>query len=111
MRVSHNVVIASLDELADEDFQRRVWTGDSEGTQSNFTECVESLFSDSGLGQALGAGAVYGADFDDDLRELSRLVNAVSHDRGPAALLGDPILARIRLVASQLVTRIRPPTG
>jgi hypothetical protein len=49
-------VRAVLDELADDQYQSRVWTGkDPAGEMSSFVECVERLFDDSGLDDALDA--------------------------------------------------------
>ena len=47
------LVISCLQELADYDFQRRVWLASTGPAVSSFTEAVSGLFDDSGVGDAL----------------------------------------------------------
>lgn len=53
MQVYRDRVIDALNELADRDYQERVWSGLDPRLMSSLTECIEELFDDSGLVKAL----------------------------------------------------------
>jgi hypothetical protein len=72
-------VCAGLRELADIDFQRRVWTGQGlPHEMSSLAEAVETLFDDSGLEPDLGFGRLaFGDEIDSQLRELGVLLGRI----------------------------------
>jgi hypothetical protein len=95
----------ALVELADVEYQRRVWTGkDADGEMSSFVEVVERLYGDSGLGDALDrTDSVFGSDVDDGLRRLRLLVARIDGARSPAEIIQDPLLADARQFASEIL--------
>jgi len=77
--VYEEMVRDALSELADEDFQRQVWTSLTPSGQSSLEECWERLFDDSGLGAALdGPTEVFGEHTDQCLRELDAALRLVA---------------------------------
>jgi hypothetical protein len=101
-------VCGALRELADADFQRRVWAAeDPQGETSSFEECVEALFSDSGISVDLDAGReVFGAPVDDELRAISRLVERVGWQRAPDEIIGDPVMQQLRERAARVLAAL-----
>jgi hypothetical protein len=106
-------VRSGLAELADAEYQRRVWFGRDSNEMSSFTEAVATLFDDSGLGDALDSGApIYGLDVDEALRELSALVGNVDVERAPVDVVDDPAMPAVRSLAATILERleaIEPP--
>jgi hypothetical protein len=105
MTVYTGAVRDALVELADAEYQQRVWTGESaEGEMSSLVENVERLFTDSGLGDALErTHPVYGSQVDDEFRRLDRLVSRIDGARSPDEILRDPLLAEVRQLASEIL--------
>jgi hypothetical protein len=95
----------ALAELADLDYQRRVWTGaDPRGEMASFEECVEALYGDSGLALAFESGGViFDPSTDDRLRALDGLIGRIATNGTPDALLNDPMMATVRLEAAEIL--------
>ena len=106
MPVHANLVTAFLRDLSDKEFQEQAWTGKLDGVTASFDECVNGLFDDSGLGDALDTGSVYSDDVDDDLRRLGDLVDRIDARRSAEAILDDPDLALVRDLARDILARI-----
>jgi hypothetical protein len=71
---------------------------------SSFDECVERLFTDSGLSDALErTDPVYGSQLDDEFRRLDDLVSRIDAARSPAEILRDPLLIEVRQLASEIL--------
>lgn len=110
MQVLHDRVVEELDELGDEEVQRRLWwsAGDGDALVSSFTECVCGLFDDSGLGVALDHGAsVFGAEIDEHLRDLRRRLRSIDDRRSPGEITDDERLEPLRPIARELAQAIR----
>jgi hypothetical protein len=102
-------VRAALAELADADYQRRVWAAeDPQGEMSSFLECVESLFTDTGLDGEFDAGRkVFGAPVDEQLKALSRLVENLGLERPPDEIISDPRMQEVRQRAAAVLATLR----
>lgn len=105
IRVYRDHVVSALRELADREFQERVWLArDPRGLMSTFDECVESLFDDSGLSIELDAGrTVFPGEADDQLRRIDALVHRIGFGRTDAEIIADPRMERIRQVAIEIL--------
>ena len=94
MQVYEEMVRDALSELADEDFQRQVWTSLTPSGQSSLEECWERLFDDSGLSAALESPTeVFGEQPDQCLRELDAALRQV-----PTAASVEDVLASDEMV-------------
>ena len=99
-----------LRELADADFQKRVWLASSGSEVSSFTEAICGLFDDSGLDVAFDKGhTVFTREIDALLRELGNAVRAVDEFRPPAELIADPQMDRVRGLAAKALSAIERP--
>lgn len=107
-RVGLHHVRSGLGELADADYQARVWTGHGAANEmSSFVECVSRLFDDSGLDAALENNErVFGAAIDRDLAALGDLVTKVDGDLSPDDLIRQPGMRLIRERASAILKEI-----
>jgi hypothetical protein len=94
-----------LRELADVDFQRRVWTGRGlPDEMSSFVEAVETVFDDSGLEPDLGLGRpVFGPEVDAKLVALGILLQRIAVDRAPDEIIDDPLMADARQQAAAIL--------
>lgn len=103
--VAVETVRAGLLELADAEFQRRVWTGRGlPHEMSSFVEAVETLFDDSGLEPDLGLGRpVFGPEVDAKLGILSDLLRRIAVDRTPDELIDDPLMHDVRRQAAAIL--------
>ena len=104
--MNRNLVLECLRELTDEQFQITVWAGKDPTRMASFVECVNGLFDDSGLDDALGIGPVFGNDIDNRFKALDALLLNID-DRVPIQeLLANQDLGRARLVAADIVTAL-----
>jgi hypothetical protein len=109
--VYDDIVLDALEELANGDYQREVWTGEGESNEvSSFTECVCRLFDDSCLGFVLespSSPAAYSPEIDRKLVQLSDVITRMNANRSPEAISADPQLIRVRLLAADILHDIR----
>ena len=103
MQVNGEHVEDALRELADADAQARLWRADSGPEISSLDECACRLFDDSGLGDALDKGEVYGPDLDTGLRELRRALSKIDRNQPVSQLLAAPGVAQVRRSAQALL--------
>lgn len=98
-------VRAGLRELADVDFQRRVWTGRGQpGEMSSFDEAIETLFDDSGLEPDLGLGRdVLGPIVDTKLRALGAVLERIDSSQEPTAIIDAPLMDDVRRQAAEIL--------
>lgn len=101
-------VLSALRELADLEYQRRVWTGrDRHGEMSSFEECVATLLDDSGLSVELDArGPVFDARIDAELQSLRLALARIDTHRSPDALVADPEMSRVRVQAAGILREL-----
>jgi hypothetical protein len=68
----------------------------------SFTECVEGLFTDSGLKAALHSRKTgFGKDVETVLLELEKQLAKVNARRPPIQIVNSPEMARVRELASR----------
>lgn len=86
-----------------------VWSGGSVDEVSSFSECVEHLWTDSGLGDALERSeGVYSPLIDEGFRELDEVLTRINgHSRRPSEVLDDPGMERARQLARSLLEDVR----
>jgi hypothetical protein len=107
--IGHDLIREALTELADADYQRRVWTATSGPEVGSFSEAISRLYDDSGLGDALDADReVYGPELDGMLRSLATAIDGIDGRRPPAELIEDPHLVSVRRQAASILRRIGP---
>lgn len=95
--IGHTLIRQALAELADEDFQTRLWTGKIEGMMGSLSEAHSSLFDDSALGLALDKEEpVYSESLDARLRDLGSLLERLDVTETPEATLSDPVMQEVR---------------
>ncbi len=106
-------VIEGLRELADIDFQRRVWLATSGPEISSFSEAICGLFDDSGLSSNLERGilsAVFSKNVYAKLNELGLLIDKVKYDflsLEPDSLIEHPQMQIVRDLASSILAQIQ----
>ena len=96
--------------LSDVEYQRRVWTarGNRPGEMDSFEECVERLYSDSALGEALEQGhRVFTQEIDQSLVALDRLLKGVDTRRTPDSLVEDQAMNDVRQLASDILRDLK----
>jgi hypothetical protein len=103
-----DTVRAGLRELADVDFQRRVWTArGSSDEMSSFEEAVSTLFDASGLELDLEQGrTVFDSEVDTELRALRDLLQRIDPFRDPDDIIDDPLMADARRRAAAILDAI-----
>lgn len=106
MKVYRSLVVDALTELADPEYQERVWTGRDPYAMSSLTECVEELFDDSGLAHALERGSVFGSSIDRKLLLLGARLDAVDPTLPIPELLRDEALLQSRDLAADILQEV-----
>ena len=120
LTISIDRIIDSLQELSDQDEQRRLWlsTGANGAEVSSFVEAVERLFTDSGLSYELERASrakrggrdpgpdqpVFDERTDSLFGRLLWLTTKIDANRPPHELIDDPVMEQIRVQASDLLT-------
>jgi hypothetical protein len=95
----------ALSELADEALQRRLWT--SSESPASYTEAVEQLYTDSALGDALERGSAFSPRTDELLSRLDKALRRVDGHRSPEAVIADPLVAEVRVLAAEALNSLR----
>lgn len=102
-----DLVMDALRELANRSYQERVWLGQGDAEVSSFVECVERLFSDSGLGYALDRGeAVFSDTIDAKLRDLRARLGKIDGARPPTDVVNDPAMDLVRSLAEDTIAEL-----
>jgi hypothetical protein len=104
-------VIDSLRDLSDRSAQERSWLLHRDGAVPSPVELISSLFDDSGLGDLLKDGAVFSADTDRLLRQLSTMADEVDLSQSPEKLLNDPRWQQLRDRAAQAHAAVTQETA
>jgi len=106
---SRRQVLQCLRELADIDFQERVWIKGEGPEVSSYPELVSQLYDDTSLGDLLERGEgepVFSSETDSLLQQLSTILDDTEAHASTADVLRTPQWAKIRslaLRASKLV--------
>lgn len=107
-RLNRNLILECLKELSDRDLQEDLWMGRIPSQQSSFVEAIEKLFTDSGLGHALSKGETgYSKEAESILRELEQQLARVHAKGGPARVMDDPFMPRVRELAAQALESLK----
>src|SRR5262245_58078894 len=106
-----NRVVECLKELADEDFQRRVWLASSGPEMSSFDEAICQLFDDTRLSRLLEEHPlpVITTRIDESLRDLERLVTIASQlfqSMSPDTVIDHPKMHEIRGIAARALLQM-----
>ena len=107
-------VIECLGELADPEFQQRVWVRGEGPEVSSYVEVVCRLFDDTALGDVLDGGSapvVLGLEATEELLRLRQLVDAVPSDMDAESLLRLPTWGEIVQTASRARGLLAGSTG
>ncbi len=104
-------VIKYLPDLADYNYQKRVWaTGkpQSGDMSPTFIEACCQLFDDTGLGDALKAGeTVFSTEADQAIQDLSDVIDKVGFYKGPdSAIIDTPAMQNVREKAAKALQLI-----
>ena len=104
-------VITRLQELADEDFQRRVWLARTGPEVSSYDEAICGLFDDTGLNRQLekGNSIIFTSEIDDSLRQLRKLTTEgadVFQYMPPLEVIEHQLMRQIRCVASKVLAQM-----
>ncbi len=103
-RLNRHLILECLKELSDRPFQESLWMGKIPSKQSSFTEAVEGLFTDSGLGDELSKGKTgFSEEAESKLRELEQQLSKVHRKGGPASVINDPAMPRVRDLAAHVL--------
>lgn len=98
---SRNLIMECLKELGDRKLQESLWMGRTPNKQSSFVEAVEGLFTDSGLGDELRKCQTgFSDEVNAKLHELEQQLEKVDGQGGPAKVINDPAMLRVRDLAS-----------
>ena len=99
----HKNIMASLHELADADFQERIWVRGEGPEVSSYVEAVCQLYDDSGLTELLQdkSKPVISLQVDNILRELSSELDGIDSQMSAKDILEHPRWPKIRELADQ----------
>ncbi len=113
--LNHHYILVDLRTLGSEAEQRGLWLGEgtqTDGEMCSFVEACCGLFDDSALGEKLySSGTEFGPDVDAALREIDKLTDAIDDDRPQEEIIADPVMAKMRQVASDAFRRIMSMGG
>jgi hypothetical protein len=99
-RINRSRILECLEELSNRQLQENLWMGKIPSKQSSFVEAVEGLFTDSGLSDELSSGrSGVSKEAELKLRELEDQVARVHAKGGPASVISDPAMPRVRELA------------
>ena len=101
---------ACLEQLADINFQRRVWLAEDGPEISSFDELIMQLFDDTGLSDVIDDPSlqdIVGRAAAARLRALDRAVSEIDSDIPPAKFISLPEMARIRELARQALEELQ----
>jgi len=100
-------IIECLRELSDRQIQETLWAGKIPDQQSDFTEAVEVLFTDTGLGSALENHTTgFSRDIESKLEELSVGLKKVQGCGEVSKIINDPAMPHVRDLAAEILTLV-----
>lgn len=97
-----------LEELADAEFQQKLWRGLIPNKQGDWVEAFEVLWDDGCIADALDEGEVFSAAIDGRLRELLVLMDPIEAYPDFDELFASPAMQSIRAAAVGLIPLIAP---
>ena len=110
--IGKEMIFESLRELGDQKSQTRLWFRGNSNEQSSFMEAVESLYTDSGLGDELDKGRiVFSEEVDGKLTELRDVIQHIQSDTNGEAFVSSKEMSLIRDKANDILKRIEDEDG
>jgi hypothetical protein len=103
----HEMVIQSLEELSDLDFQEKVWVRGEGNMVSSFTEAVNSLYDDSGLNTLMKDGLVFSSKADQALNELHEYLKTFSPGQPAKSLIASDKWHKVIHLANRALLEVR----
>ena len=103
-----DLILLNLRELADEPYQRKLWTGQIPGKQSDFIEVYEQLFGDSNLSEILETdNKLFDQAIIERFRKLDKLMGEIDTSRPESVVLDDPKMVPVRLEARAILDALK----
>lgn len=103
-------LIPALQQLSDEEFQRRAWLASEGPAVSSFSEQICQAFDDTGLADALDSTTAP-LELDERailvLKDLDAAISRLDHNAAPESLLMDPRMGEIRDLAARALSLIK----
>ena len=100
--INRPLIVACLRELSDRGLQQRVWTSIGPPEVGSFTECVEQLFTDSGLNDALNIEKTgFGKEVETLLLELKKQLAKINPRQRPIQMINSREMVGVRELASR----------
>lgn len=109
-----NILIPALRELADRDYQQRIWlnNGDKPIMSLSFIEAANNVFDDAYVTEILENNQiVFDKKVTEALRELGVALDAVDEFRDEQAIIEDPLMQVVREKAARVLFLINVSTG
>jgi hypothetical protein len=109
-----NILIPALRELADRDYQQRVWlnAGGKPIMSLSFIEAANNVFDDAYATEILENNQiVYDKKVTEALRELGVAIDAVDEFRSGQEIINDPLMEVVRQKAARALFLINVSTG
>lgn len=109
-----NILIQALRELADRDYQQRIWlnNGDKPIMSLSFIEAANNVFDDAYVTEILENNQiVFDKKVTEALRELGVALDAVDEFRDEQAIIEDPLMQVVREKAARVLFLINVSTG
>lgn len=105
-----DIVESALRELADSEYQRRVWVEGSTTEVSSMNEATAALFNDSGLDVALEQNrSGFSPEIEQELNRLRSMLReslAAQAERGTSAVIASTEWTAVLRTADQLLKKI-----
>lgn len=112
--VLKNILVESLEELSDHDYQERIWTNkdNPNGYVASFTEAVINIFDDAVVINPLREGEIlFDQTVTQALWELHDATTAVDDNRPPEEIINDPLMKIVRQKAAKALKLVTSSDG
>lgn len=109
-----NILIESLEELSDRDFQERIWANkdNPNGYIASFTEADINVFDDAVVIDPLREGEIlFDQKVTKALWELHTATAAIDDNRPPEEIINDPLMEIVRQKAARVLELIKASDG
>lgn len=104
--LNNQILLDSLNELASEELQWKLWVHGNDNLMSSFTEAVCGVFDDSGLDRAKKTGYLannFPVEICVLVDRLYKLIRKVPDNLKPEETINHPEMQSIRLVSYELL--------
>ena len=103
-------LIWGLEELADQELQKKLWAGKSDGEVSSFTEAICVTFDDSGLGNMIDSNKnseITPEEFIIKAKRLDAIQKRIPDSLTPDDVIKHPLMNEVRALAADLLSILR----